>query len=290
MQAPCSHCGTLHALNDAQTGGHPRVQFRCSRCGKNTIVKTRGVDSTASALAAAGFCAERRRARRRGPVRDRTRRAFSCRPTKSSLCRSSRARPRARLYRSKNPWSFLGRSGADFTIGDPNISRQHCAVEVRGDAVRVRDLDSTNGTFVGLERVRAAELRHLSEFRMGLSVVLVTITPKLPPPSLNPGLSESGAGDLCYRSAEPDDAADQRSSHHLQRRKRPAARAGIARGRRGRTRRGGFGKHRPHLRDRARGGRARPAPALRPIRHSKRISPPRKPRTIGCWRWTPTKH
>ena len=82
----------------------------------------------------------------------------------------------------EKPVVILGRSGADFTVDDPNISRQHCAVEVRGDSVRVRDLDSTNGTFVGLERVRAAELRHLSEFRMGLSVVLVTITPKLSSP------------------------------------------------------------------------------------------------------------
>ena len=82
----------------------------------------------------------------------------------------------------EKPVVVLGRSDADFTIGDPNISRHHCAVEVRGDAVRLRDLDSTNGTFVGLERVRAAELRHLSEFRMGLTVVLVTITPKLHPP------------------------------------------------------------------------------------------------------------
>lgn len=82
----------------------------------------------------------------------------------------------------EKPVVILGRSDSDFTIGDPNISRQHCAVEVRGDAVRLRDLDSTNGTFVGLERVRAAELRHLSEFRMGLTVVLVTITPKLSSP------------------------------------------------------------------------------------------------------------
>lgn len=80
------------------------------------------------------------------------------------------------------PVAILGRSGADFAIDDPNVSRQHCVVEVRGDTVRLRDLDSTNGTFVGPERVRAAELRHLSEFRMGLTVVLVTITPKMASP------------------------------------------------------------------------------------------------------------
>ena len=39
-------------------------------------------------------------------------------------------------------------------------------------------LNATNGTFVDGERVRAAELSHLSEFRIGSTVVLVTITPK----------------------------------------------------------------------------------------------------------------
>ena len=55
-------------------------------------------------------------------------------------------------------------------------------MEVRGDLIRVRDLDSTNGTFVGAERVGPSELQHLSEFRLGESVVLVTITAKLASP------------------------------------------------------------------------------------------------------------
>ncbi len=63
-------------------------------------------------------------------------------------------------------------------INDPEVSRQHCAVEVKGEVIRLRDLDSTNGTYINDERVRAAELAHLSEFRIGSTVVRVTITPK----------------------------------------------------------------------------------------------------------------
>jgi hypothetical protein len=180
MQAPCSHCGTLHALNDAQAGGHPRVQFRCSRCGKNTIVKTHGVDSTQVLSPLPDFARSGGGpgAALLGPDAQ----GFFL-PANKLICLSVIAGPaRGQAIALEKPVVILGRSGADFTVGDPNISRQHCAVEVRGDAVRLRDLDSTNGTFVGVERVRAAELRHLSEFRMGLTVVLVTITPKLHPP------------------------------------------------------------------------------------------------------------
>jgi pSer/pThr/pTyr-binding forkhead associated (FHA) protein len=41
--------------------------------------------------------------------------------------------------------------------------------------VRLCDLDSTNGTFFGEERIRAAQLRHMSEFRVGSSLLLLTI-------------------------------------------------------------------------------------------------------------------
>jgi pSer/pThr/pTyr-binding forkhead associated (FHA) protein len=47
---------------------------------------------------------------------------------------------------------------------------------VKDDVVRLRDLDSTNGTYFEEERVRAAELRHLAEFRIGSTVVRLSIT------------------------------------------------------------------------------------------------------------------
>jgi hypothetical protein len=186
VQAPCSHCGTLHALNDAQTGGHPRVQFRCSHCGKNTIVRTRGVDNTHAVDSTQVLSPLPDFARSGGSgasaLFGANAQGFYL-PDNKVISLSVIGGPaKGQALSLEKPVVVLGRSDADFAIGDPNISRHHCAVEVRGEAVRLRDLDSTNGTFVGLERVRAAELRHLSEFRMGLTVVLVTITPKLHPP------------------------------------------------------------------------------------------------------------
>src|SRR5260370_2314951 len=47
MQTACIHCGTEDLLKDGQFGGHTKVQFKCWKCGKTTIVDTkRSVDST----------------------------------------------------------------------------------------------------------------------------------------------------------------------------------------------------------------------------------------------------
>src|SRR5229473_2683811 len=39
MQTACIHCGAEHLLKDGQFGGHTKVQFKCSKCGKTTIVE-----------------------------------------------------------------------------------------------------------------------------------------------------------------------------------------------------------------------------------------------------------
>lgn len=52
----------------------------------------------------------------------------------------------------------VGRStGADFIVEAPLVSRVHCRLTVLPDGgLEVRDLDSTNGTFVNGERVQTA--------------------------------------------------------------------------------------------------------------------------------------
>jgi pSer/pThr/pTyr-binding forkhead associated (FHA) protein len=52
---------------------------------------------------------------------------------------------------------------------------------VSQNRIRLYDLDSTSGTYVNDERIEAAELEHLAEFRVGSSLLLVTILPKRQP-------------------------------------------------------------------------------------------------------------
>jgi len=53
----------------------------------------------------------------------------------------------------------LGRTNrCDLRIPLASVSRRHCEIEVEGEAVRLRDLGSSNGTFHNAVRVQEAEL------------------------------------------------------------------------------------------------------------------------------------
>ena len=76
------------------------------------------------------------------------------------------------------PHVSIGRSGggADIQVDDQEVSDMHCAVAVKGNIIRLRDLDSHNGTYVENQRVSTAPLERFSEFRIGSSVLLLTVS------------------------------------------------------------------------------------------------------------------
>ena len=70
----------------------------------------------------------------------------------------------------------IGRSGADLNLDDPESSRLHAAVEVLGEQAILRDLGSTNGTFVDMERIDQKMLVNQMEFRVGSHVLMFIMT------------------------------------------------------------------------------------------------------------------
>jgi S-DNA-T family DNA segregation ATPase FtsK/SpoIIIE len=75
-------------------------------------------------------------------------------------------------------FTTIGRmgGGADVEIADPEVSRSHCAVEVRRDGILLYDLRSTNGTFLRTSHVSVARLEPMSIFRIGTSQLQVKTT------------------------------------------------------------------------------------------------------------------
>jgi pSer/pThr/pTyr-binding forkhead associated (FHA) protein len=69
------------------------------------------------------------------------------------------------------------RVGADVVISDTQISGKHCTLEIRDGTGILRDLGSINGIFVGNKQVKTATLEHLSEFRIGATTFMFTVTP-----------------------------------------------------------------------------------------------------------------
>ncbi|MGH9442420.1 MAG: FHA domain-containing protein [Thermoanaerobaculia bacterium] len=70
----------------------------------------------------------------------------------------------------------IGRSGADISLADTEISREHAALEIAEDLVTLLDLESTNGTFVAGNRVASAELENYGEFEVGGTTLMLIVT------------------------------------------------------------------------------------------------------------------
>lgn len=89
--------------------------------------------------------------------------------------------------------AVVGNSSAcDIVVRDPEVSRRHCAIEVHDGAYRVRDLDSTNGTFLEGVRVSDAEVPSGGRLRLGSSELV--FSPKKKFVRLEPSPSDTFAG------------------------------------------------------------------------------------------------
>ncbi len=71
---------------------------------------------------------------------------------------------------------MIGRSDSDINVKDLEASRQHARIDIMGDRVILRDLNSTNGTFVNEQRITTVNLDNQQEFRIGTTVLMLIIT------------------------------------------------------------------------------------------------------------------
>jgi hypothetical protein len=87
----------------------------------------------------------------------------------------------------------LGRNPTnDFRISDPSISAFHAEVALENDIIRVRDLGSTNGTFIDDIRVEEGVLKPENILRLGnirLALDEVPVIPVCAVPPEGPGKS-----------------------------------------------------------------------------------------------------
>ena len=70
----------------------------------------------------------------------------------------------------------LGRAtGADFSVDGALVSRVHCRLTaLPGDELEIRDLESTNGTFVNGKRVQSARLQSGDRLQIGRVELIAT--------------------------------------------------------------------------------------------------------------------
>src|SRR5467141_3647001 len=177
MQAACIHCGEEHSLKETELGGHSKVRFRCSKCGKSTVVRVKyhsNATVVMSPLPSFARAAPGGLNLHSQPVDPSLKL-----PTTANVILSIMSGPsQGKSHTLTKPRVVLGREGADIALEDPEISRHHCLLEVRDTYINLKDMDSTNGTFFDEERVRAAMLQDGAEFRIGVSLLRVSFRPK----------------------------------------------------------------------------------------------------------------
>ncbi|MGD8375921.1 MAG: FHA domain-containing protein [Acidobacteriota bacterium] len=150
-------CGKAYQVDEDQLRGRPRVRVRCRACQEVLEVSMPGPAPSREEAA--------------GPE------GVAVLPEGRRVCLAVLSGPdQGTMIPVLQPRLVIGRSDADVILADPEISRRHAVLEVYGDRFIVRDLNSTNGTFVGDRRITAEELESQEEFRVGTSRLMFIVT------------------------------------------------------------------------------------------------------------------
>lgn len=81
-----------------------------------------------------------------------------------------------KIFKLDKPRMTLGRASADIILNDMEVSRNHATVEVFLDKYILRDLNSTNGTYVDGAKIKMHPLDNHSEFRIGNTTLMLIVT------------------------------------------------------------------------------------------------------------------
>lgn len=96
------------------------------------------------------------------------------------------------LFELDQDHCLIGRKHSDLRISDPSCSRQHALLYAGADGrLRLKDLESTNGTFVHGRNVADCSLRIGDEIRIG-DCVIVVLDFKSEGAQARPGVEASG--------------------------------------------------------------------------------------------------
>src|SRR5215469_2581945 len=89
-----------------------------------------------------------------------------------------------------------------FQVADPSVSSHHCEVLLRGNEVVIRDLNSTNGTFINGEKISESVLKAGQTLRLG-QIELQLLTEGMPMPTATATSAPAPAAPTPAASAAP---------------------------------------------------------------------------------------
>ena len=171
MNVQCHACGKVQLVADDVFGNQEVFWLKCAACGQAMRVvspKLRTLRMEATAQVASPITAELSPEGRELRLPEGLQLSLKVveGEAKGTVFPVSKAR------------MLIGRGNADITLNDSTASRLHCAVEVSDQEVFLRDLGSSNGTFVNDQLVAVAPLCDGSTFRVGMHVLQLVINPR----------------------------------------------------------------------------------------------------------------
>jgi len=197
MIVACPACRSRYKFDESKLGDRPKVKTRCSKCGgtieiENPLLGSSTMPPEEPAPPAPAPRPEPSLRTQRTPVQP----PAGAESGSATIAGSEAARmgllqlPKdkrfslaviqgaatGQIFPISKTRTVIGRSGADINLDDPESSRQHAALEIVGDVAILRDLGSTNGTWIELERIEQHQLGNQQEFRIGSHVLMFIVT------------------------------------------------------------------------------------------------------------------
>ncbi len=197
MIVVCPACQSRYKFDESKLGDRPKVKTRCSKCGatieiENPLLGSSTIPPDLPAPPPAAPPAARpdpSLRTRKTPVQppesgsatisggDAARLGLLQLPKDKRFSLAViQGAATGQIFPISKTRTVIGRSGADINLDDPESSRQHAALEIVGDVGILRDLGSTNGTWIELERIEQHQLGNQQEFRIGSHVLMFIVT------------------------------------------------------------------------------------------------------------------
>lgn len=198
MVIECPQCAAKYQYGEDRFDGKPNKKIRCSKCQTVFDVKNPGFvapaapppsappseerfDSTVARRGPGAFVAEPEGATAQARVPMHSTDKVESGPKLPEDKRYSLAildGPDAgNVFRIEKSKTVIGRSAGDLILNDIEASRSHACVEVRDPVVLLYDMESTNGTMVGGEKISGAvELYNHAEFQIGATTIMLIVT------------------------------------------------------------------------------------------------------------------
>lgn len=179
MVVACPSCQKKYRVEDKHFAGRERFQFKCPACG-NPIQAEREGAGPLPAPVAPSSTQKLKRVDATWTDSDVPEAELLGLPEgKRVSVAVLQGADSGLIFPVDKPLVVIGRTEADLVLNDSEVSRHHARLELKGLSVTLRDLKSTNGTYINEQRITVAPLSNQAEFRVGASTLMLILTDEI---------------------------------------------------------------------------------------------------------------